>query len=149
MSVIRRRKRGIMSDKIDLYRFLQLTGSTCQQFRKSDITPWETRLLMTTTLLLTATGSCDPVPSLQFRLNMQQTDTTTRPTQSEASSSRSVVLPSDPAPPRQILNTDYAVAQWHTTPGFRGFWGWTIRRCDRIKGKQIMEGSNDLSCVVN
>ena len=67
----------------------------------------------------------------------------------EASSSRSVVLPSDPAPPRQILTTDTAVAQWHTTPGFRGFWGWTTRRCDRIKGKQIMEGSNDSTSVVS
>ena len=54
--------------------------------------------------------------------------------------SRTVALPSDPAPPRPILATDQAVAQWPTTPGFRGFWGWTTRRCDSIKGRPILTG---------
>ena len=90
------------------------------------------------------------VLSLQVSLiAMEQLENRVRGIQPEASSSRSVVLPSNPAPPRQILNTDTVVAQWHTTPGFRGFWGWTTRRCDTIRGKQIVEGSDDSTSVVS
>ncbi|WVW81825.1 hypothetical protein I302_103822 [Kwoniella bestiolae CBS 10118] len=64
------------------------------------------------------------------------------PTQKNGESSRSqaIYLPANPAPPRQCLTTDSAVAQWHTSPGFQAFWGWIKRRCERLKGKEILRG---------
>ncbi|WWD08946.1 hypothetical protein V865_007061 [Kwoniella europaea PYCC6329] len=58
----------------------------------------------------------------------------------ESSTSRGIYLPTDPAPPRPCLTTDSAVARWHTSPGFRAFWGWIKRRSERIKGKEILRG---------
>jgi serine/threonine-protein phosphatase 2A activator len=55
-------------------------------------------------------------------------------------SAHTIVLPDNPAPPQQILVTDAALLQWHRSPGFRAFWGWITRRCDRIKGKETLEG---------
>ncbi|WVR03592.1 hypothetical protein IAU60_000584 [Kwoniella sp. DSM 27419] len=53
---------------------------------------------------------------------------------------RSIYLPTDPAVPRPCLTTDTAVAQWHASPGFQAFWGWIRRRCERIKGREIVRG---------
>nr|XP_019014526.1 serine/threonine-protein phosphatase 2A activator 1 [Kwoniella pini CBS 10737]OCF53307.1 serine/threonine-protein phosphatase 2A activator 1 [Kwoniella pini CBS 10737] len=58
----------------------------------------------------------------------------------ESSRSQGVYLPTNPAIPRQCLNTDSAVSQWHTTPGYQAFWGWIKRRCERIRGKDILRG---------
>lgn len=71
--------------------------------------------------------------------------TTTRPTPS----TDAITFPDDPAPPQQVLLTDAAVLQWHRSPGFRAFWGWTTRRCDRIKGKDILEGDFAASSPVS
>jgi serine/threonine-protein phosphatase 2A activator len=64
--------------------------------------------------------------------------------------SHAVMLPSDPATPAQILTSQSNVDLWPTTPGFKGFWGWVQRRCERIKGREIMAGtyesSSDVSC---
>ena len=59
-------------------------------------------------------------------------------TQPEASSSRWVESP--PSLPAQLLTTDEAVTAWPATVGFRSFWEWIKRRCERIKGKAIMQG---------
>ncbi|WWC58169.1 uncharacterized protein I303_100705 [Kwoniella dejecticola CBS 10117] len=58
----------------------------------------------------------------------------------ESSRSQGIYLPSDPAKPRPCLTNDSAVSQWHTTPGYQAFWGWIKRRCERIKGKEILRG---------
>ncbi|KAI9635752.1 protein phosphatase type 2A regulator [Dioszegia hungarica] len=52
-------------------------------------------------------------------------------------------LPTSPAAPAQVLNTDEAVAEWLASPGFRAFWGWIQRRCERIRGKEIRSGSTE------
>ena len=64
-------------------------------------------------------------------------------------STEAITFPDDPAPPQQVLLTDAAVLQWHRSPGFRAFWGWTTRRCDRIKGKDILEGDFAASSPVS
>jgi hypothetical protein len=51
-----------------------------------------------------------------------------------------ILLPVEPAKPQPILTTESTVAQWPTTPGFQAFWGWIKRRCERIKGKDILSG---------
>ncbi|WRT63817.1 uncharacterized protein IL334_000742 [Kwoniella shivajii] len=58
----------------------------------------------------------------------------------ESSRSQGVYLPTNPVLPRPCLTTDSAVSQWHSSPGFQGFWGWIKRRCERIKGKEILRG---------
>ncbi|GFZ51999.1 PPIase PTPA-1 [Saitozyma sp. JCM 24511] len=61
----------------------------------------------------------------------------------ETASRRSVLLPSDPAPPAPLLTTQHNVDLWPSTPGFKGFWGWVQRRCDRIRGREIVTGPHD------
>ncbi|TYJ51490.1 serine/threonine-protein phosphatase 2A activator 1 [Cryptococcus floricola] len=51
-----------------------------------------------------------------------------------------VTLPSNPAAPRPCITTDDLVARWQHAPGFQCFWAWVRRRCDRIKGKEIVRG---------
>ncbi|ORY25088.1 protein phosphatase type 2A regulator [Naematelia encephala] len=58
----------------------------------------------------------------------------------KSSTSSHVHLPSHPAAPAPILVTESIVAQWPTTPGFKGFWGWIKQRCDRIRGREILLG---------
>ena len=55
----------------------------------------------------------------------------------------SVELPSEPAEPEPILASETNVAAWPTTPGFRAFWGWCQRRCDRIQGRDIMTADEE------
>jgi hypothetical protein len=50
----------------------------------------------------------------------------------------SVELPSMPAEAQPVLGSEDNAAAWPSTPGFRAFWGWCQRRCDRIQGKHIM-----------
>jgi hypothetical protein len=51
-----------------------------------------------------------------------------------------VVLPSNPAPPAPVLTTEDAVHTWPTTPGYRGFIDWLRVRCERIRGRPIVDG---------
>ncbi|WWC85833.1 uncharacterized protein L201_000700 [Kwoniella dendrophila CBS 6074] len=58
----------------------------------------------------------------------------------ESSRSQAIYLPTSPALPRLCLSSESAVSEWQTTPGFQAFWGWIKRRCERIKGKEILRG---------
>lgn len=69
-------------------------------------------------------------------------------TTAESASRRSVLLPSDPAPPAPLLTTQHNVDLWPSTPGFKGFWGWVQRRCDRIRGREIVTGRYDTAAEV-
>jgi hypothetical protein len=51
-----------------------------------------------------------------------------------------VQLPSNPAPPVQVLTTEANMEAWHRSPGFRGFMGWLKRRCEKIKGERTRSG---------
>ncbi|BEJ12469.1 hypothetical protein CspHIS471_0209290 [Cutaneotrichosporon sp. HIS471] len=51
-----------------------------------------------------------------------------------------VVLPSNPAPPAPVLTTEDAVHAWPATPGYRGFIDWLRVRCERIRGRPIVDG---------
>lgn len=53
-----------------------------------------------------------------------------------------------PSRPRQILRTEANVQAWPGTPGFRAFWGWVQRRCERIKGRDIIRGDTSHSAPV-
>ncbi|ADV24998.1 serine/threonine-protein phosphatase 2A activator 1 [Cryptococcus gattii E566] len=69
----------------------------------------------------------------------------TQSSQPEASTSRAFHIPSDPAQPRPCLTNDTVVSRWQNSPGFQYFWAWIRRRCDQLKGKQIIRGSYDNS----
>lgn len=69
----------------------------------------------------------------------------TQSPQFEASTSRAVHIPSDPALPRPCLTSDAIVSRWQNSPGFQYFWAWIKRRCDRLKGKEIIRGPFDNS----
>lgn len=51
-----------------------------------------------------------------------------------------VLLPSNPAPPAPVLRGEAAVEAWPQSAGYRGFIDWLRRRCERIKGKPIIDG---------
>jgi len=51
-----------------------------------------------------------------------------------------IELPSEPERPNPILADEDVHAAWPKSPGFRAFWGWIQRRCDRLKGKSIAKG---------
>jgi serine/threonine-protein phosphatase 2A activator len=69
------------------------------------------------------------------------------PTAAPAGPTEEISLPSDPAPPAQVLTTDAAVAAWPQTPGYRGYILWLRRRCERIRGRSIVEGKAGASGV--
>ncbi|WVQ76163.1 hypothetical protein IAR50_005818 [Cryptococcus sp. DSM 104548] len=56
-----------------------------------------------------------------------------------------VALPANPAAPRPCITTDDMVGRWQGAPGFQCFWAWVRRRCDRIKGKEILRGDYSAS----
>ncbi|WVQ80918.1 serine/threonine-protein phosphatase 2A activator 1 [Cryptococcus sp. DSM 104549] len=56
---------------------------------------------------------------------------------------KGISLPTIPAPPRPCLTTDALVDRWEKSDGFQCFWGWIRRRCERIKGKEVMRGPFD------
>jgi len=51
-----------------------------------------------------------------------------------------ILLPSRPEEPSPILADEAVFAAWPSSPGFRAFWGWIQRRCERLKGKEIVRG---------
>jgi len=51
-----------------------------------------------------------------------------------------ILLPSDPEEPVPILGNEAVFAAWPRSPGFRAFWGWIQRRCERLKGTSIARG---------
>ena len=51
-----------------------------------------------------------------------------------------ILLPSHPEEPSPILADEAVFAAWPRSPGFRAFWGWIQRRCERLKGKEIVRG---------
>ncbi|ORX34804.1 Phosphotyrosyl phosphatase activator [Kockovaella imperatae] len=65
--------------------------------------------------------------------------------QPEASSSRLMTTNAMPSAPARVLTSDAAVDVWPATNAFRSFWEWTKQRCDRIKGKEILHGSDSTS----
>lgn len=62
---------------------------------------------------------------------------------------RIVELPRNPAKPVQCLTTDEAMLKWHRSAGFAGFNGWLKRRCERIKGRYIIDGDIGDSAMVS
>jgi hypothetical protein len=57
---------------------------------------------------------------------------------STAGGSTEIELPSQPERPSPILADEDVHAAWPKSPGFRAFWGWIQRRCDRLKGRPVM-----------
>lgn len=51
-----------------------------------------------------------------------------------------ILLPSDPEEPSPILADEAVFTAWPRSPGFRAFWGWIQRRCERLKGTSIIRG---------
>ena len=51
-----------------------------------------------------------------------------------------IELPSEPERPNPVLADEDVHATWPKSPGFRAFWGWIQRRCDRLKGTSIAKG---------
>jgi len=51
-----------------------------------------------------------------------------------------ILLPSNPEEPSPILADEAVFAAWPRSPGFRAFWGWIQRRCERLRGKEIVRG---------
>ena len=51
-----------------------------------------------------------------------------------------ILLPSNPEEPSPILADEAVFAAWPRSPGFRAFWGWIQRRCERLKDKEIVRG---------
>ncbi|WVO16762.1 serine/threonine-protein phosphatase 2A activator 1 [Cryptococcus depauperatus] len=56
-----------------------------------------------------------------------------------------LALPAIPPTPRPCLTNDVLVARWQKSAGFQLFWAWIKRRCDRLKGKEIMKEGYDHS----
>jgi serine/threonine-protein phosphatase 2A activator len=46
------------------------------------------------------------------------------------------------------LADEAVFAAWPRSPGFRAFWGWIQRRCERLKGKEIVRGDYGQSSKV-
>jgi serine/threonine-protein phosphatase 2A activator len=59
-----------------------------------------------------------------------------------------ILLPSNPEEPGPILADEAVFAAWPRSPGFRAFWGWIQRRCERLKGKEIVRGDYGQSSKV-
>jgi serine/threonine-protein phosphatase 2A activator len=59
-----------------------------------------------------------------------------------------ILLPSNPEEPSPILADEAVFAAWPRSPGFRAFWGWIQRRCERLKGKEIVRGDYGQSSKV-
>jgi serine/threonine-protein phosphatase 2A activator len=59
-----------------------------------------------------------------------------------------ILLPSNPEEPSPILADEAVFAAWPSSPGFRAFWGWIQRRCERLKGRDIVRGDYGQSSKV-
>lgn len=55
---------------------------------------------------------------------------------------------SAPAVPIQCLTTEEAVRRWSSSPGLMGFTGWLRRRCEKIRGREIMDDGWGGSSIV-
>ncbi|KAL1413219.1 Serine/threonine-protein phosphatase 2A activator 1 [Vanrija albida] len=64
------------------------------------------------------------------------------PSSNGADAADGVELPADPFSPAPLLTTEAAVAEWPRTAGYQAYTGWLRRRCERIRGKGIIPGSD-------
>lgn len=57
---------------------------------------------------------------------------------SRMSRTTSLQLPAQPEEPQPFLTNDEVVSRWLASPGFQAFWAWIRRRCDTVRGRDIM-----------